>query len=275
MTKRRLDRWTLAHRTTAFGFAALLFLGGREGFAWFRGTTAATTLFDLVPFTDPLAALEITLATRELHGTLLLGIAIPVLFALLFGPVFCSWVCPLGLLFDLNQSVRRRLVRRKCRPAFSVTSQARYALLGAFVGFAALGGLPLFQTLSPINLVAWALAFGGGLALLFVLALLALEWFSPRLWCRALCPLGAIYSLLGRFAPLRVIVHSEAMTKRRCRQCTLSCPMGIRVMEEQVVPCRAVLDHPDCTRCGACVDACPAGVLGMGWGSAGPRTAPE
>jgi ferredoxin-type protein NapH len=265
----RIDRWTLARRTVALAFAALLFLGSREGFIWFRGTTPATTIFDLIPFADPLAALEVTLATRELHSTLLLGALTPLLVALLLGPVFCSWVCPLGLLLDLNQSLKTRLFRRWRRhPWFSLAlrREVRFGLLGLFLGFAAVGRFPLFQILSPINLIASALAFGASIALLIVLLIVAAEWFAPRVWCRSLCPLGALYSLLGHRAPLRIHVHIEERTKRRCRQCTFSCPMGIRVMEEHVVPEHPIPTNPDCTRCGACVDSCPETVLDLGWG---------
>ncbi|MAE67846.1 MAG: hypothetical protein CMJ18_26630 [Phycisphaeraceae bacterium] len=45
-------------------------------------------------------------------------------------------------------------------------------------------------------------------------------------------------------------------------QCTLNCPMGIRVMQDYALKGRAV-DHPACTRCGSCVDACPGGVLSL------------
>ena len=40
--------------------------------------------------------------------------------------------------------------------------------------------------------------------------------------------------------------------------------MGIRVTEDYIVAGKSAIDHPDCTRCGACVDACPSGVLRLG-----------
>jgi ferredoxin-type protein NapH len=75
-----------------------------------------------------------------------------------------------------------------------------------------------------------------------------------------------LYSLLGRRALLRVMVAEEQVARRRCRHCTLSCPMDIRVMEDEVVACHSAVGDPDCTRCGACIDACPERVLGFGVG---------
>jgi len=271
LKEKRFGSWALLRRLTAFAFLGLLYLGSLESVAWFRGTTTATRLLDFVPFGDPLAALEVTLATRELAVDLLLGAGVLVVATLLLGPFFCSWVCPLGLVLDLNQALKNRLVKRWRRYRWmhlSLPRDWRLLVLGLALGFSLVGGLPLFQTVSPINIVAWSLVFGAGLPLLLVGVIAVVEWFAPRLWCRTLCPLGGLYSALGRRALLRIRVAESQVTRRRCRQCTLSCPMDIRVMEEEVVACHSVVGDPDCTRCGACVDACPERVLGFGIESA-------
>ncbi len=272
----RLRRWTWARRATAAAFLALLALGRFEWFPWFKGATTATTLFGAVPLVDPLAALEVSLASMSLHATLLLGAAIPLAAAVLLGPVFCGWICPLGLVLDLNQELRRRLprrLRRRLGRGGSLPRWTRHLALGLALGFSLAAGIPAFQLLSPINLLAWSVIFGLASALWVIALIAAAEWFAPHAWCRSLCPLGALYAGLGRFALLRVRVRSEHVARRRCRLCTLGCPMGIRVMEEHVVACRSALDHPDCTRCGDCIDACPEGVLRLGFAS--PRESAE
>ena len=112
MKEKRFGRWALLRRLTALAFLLLLYLGSREDVSWFRGTTTATRLLEIVPFGDPLAALEVTLATRELAADLLLGAGVLIAATLLLGPSFCSWVCPLGLVLDLHQAVKNRLVKR-------------------------------------------------------------------------------------------------------------------------------------------------------------------
>ena len=269
MKATRFGRWALSRRLTALAFLGLLYLGSLESVAWFRGSTTATRLLDLVPFGDPLAALEVTFATRELAVDLLLGAGVLIAATLLLGPFFCSWVCPLGLVLDLNQALKNRVVKRWRRYRWmhlGLPREWRFAVLGLALGFSLVGGLPLFQTISPINIVAWSLVFGALVPLCVVGVIAALEWFAPRLWCRSLCPLGGLYSALGRRALLRIKVEESQVTRRRCRQCTLSCPMDIRVMEEEVVACHSAVGDPDCTRCGACVDACPERVLGFGVG---------
>jgi len=268
-TQKHIFRWVWARRTTAAVFLLLLVLGRYEWFPWLKGNTAATTVCRIVPFADPLAAIEVTLATRRAEIDLLVGAGVLLAFGVLAGPVFCGWVCPLGLLLDLNDALRRGWTQRLHRGSWlvrglRVPAEIKYGFLGLALGFALVARLPAFQTLSPINIVAWAIVFSAWPALLVVGALVAVEHIASRVWCRSLCPLGALYSLVGRYGLLRVRVDPARAGKLRCERCTQSCPMGIRVTEDYVVAGKSAIDHPDCTRCGACVDACPSGALRLG-----------
>jgi ferredoxin-type protein NapH len=261
-------------------------------------------LFDAVPLADPLAAMETLLASFTVDTTLLLGAAVLTGLGMLLGPVFCGWVCPLGFLLDLNDGIRRRLTgvleRFKVRgPSFSLPREFRYALFGMALGLSAAAGLPAFQTVSPIHFISRLLVFypgpallqdqallerlgaaariaakAGGALLLVLIALFAIEYVAPRVFCRALCPLGAFYGILGRYAPLRVRVRRERECKTSCGRCTLYCPMGIPVKEEFVAAGVEAVDRLECTRCGACVDRCPGRVLRLGFAWRGRRPSP-
>ncbi len=299
---RPFARWKWLRRSTAILFLVLLLLGARNDFPWFRGSTTGTRAFEVIPLSDPLATLEVTLASRSLHGTMLLGAAILVGVCLLLGPVFCGWVCPLGLLLDFNDGIRRRLWRlfvprkgaKKAERGPRVPRATRYGVLGLVVGFSLVAGLPAFQIVSPINLVTWSVVFfaaptappaetadasiwehvtagaeavyhAAGPLLWVLLAILVIEYFLPRLWCRMFCPLGALYSALGRFALLRVRVNPEERGRARCEHCAYDCPMGIEVMRDYTLPGKPAIDDPECTRCGECIDTCPRGVLHLGF----------
>ncbi|MFG0251886.1 MAG: 4Fe-4S binding protein [Phycisphaerales bacterium JB038] len=263
---RRLRKWTVLRRLTAAAFFCLLILGSLTWFPWFRGTTSATSAFDTVPFVDPLAALEAALASRQLHWTALIGAAILLAAASLLGPIFCGWVCPLGLLLDLNQSVRRRLPRLlgRQRPVGDERPlpDLRYAALAFFACLSLAGSLPVFQLVSPINLLVRAVVFSPDLGLLAVAGIVLLEYRWPRLWCRSFCPLGAVYGLIGARGLFRVrIGQTREVT---CGLCSRQCPMGIRVTEDYVAAGRSSIIHPRCNRCGECTDHCPGDVLVLG-----------
>jgi len=268
--RRRIHWWTWAHRGTTGLFLALLVLGRFEWFPWFRGSTSATSLMDVVPFIDPLAAVEYLVATRSMEVDVLVGAGILLVSAALLGPVFCGWVCPLGLLLELNQSLRIVVLRGLGRRVVDVDrgpapGRLKYGVLGLVLGFALIASVPVFQALSPINIMVRSLVFVAGPGLALLLGIVLLEYLQPRIWCRVLCPVGALYSLVGRFGLFRVHINPELAGQIRCQQCTRTCPMGIAVMEDYALQEKSWVDHPDCIRCGQCIDACPRGVLKLGF----------
>jgi len=259
-------KWTWAHRATAALFLLLLVRGGQGAWGWFEGAAPATRFFGWLRFVDPLAALESALAHGTLNQSMLIGAALLVLAAALMGPIFCGWLCPLGLLLDLNGALRRVFSGRsgRLRQVPHVSGQPRLIPLGFVLAFSAVAHVPVFTTFSPIQMVVAAVSTGSLVAFV-VLGLLALvEWFSPRLWCRRLCPLGGLYAILGRFAWLRIRINRKRAGQSPCRQCTTHCPMGIPVMEAHVLKKGAAIFDPNCTRCGTCLDVCRNDVLSCG-----------
>ncbi|KAA3615204.1 MAG: 4Fe-4S binding protein [Planctomycetota bacterium] len=272
MKKFRIRGWALARRFTALAFLALLVLGAQPENSWLHGSLTATRFLDSLRFADPLATLEVILASGHFYPSLLLSAALLLVIYALLGRAFCGWICPLGLLTDLADSVRTFLRRNLSRlglrtPEFSTPTAWKYWLLAFFLALSFVSALPTFQILSPINWLAWALIFGGGVEWILLAAIVVVEFFSRRMWCRSLCPLGAFYSLVGRLAPWRVWIHPEKAGLVPCRKCTRGCPMGIAVMEDYSMAGKSSVSDSECTRCGACIDACPRGVLRLGFRS--------
>ncbi len=262
----RFPFWTWAHRLTALALLLvflwepwippLLFHGNWNGAVWIGAWTIL----------DPLAGLETIVASRTVSWELAAGMATTVVVALLLGRVFCGWVCPLGLVLELNQTVLLRVHKTHHRTLNSHRSAPHrikfYVLAGCLVG-SAVATVPLFATWSPIN-IPFAWRGEDRLWALMPLALLiVIEWWWPRVFCRSFCPLGAFYSLLGRWSLLRVRITGEE--RLACRHCSRECPMGIAVMEDYVFRGAAAIDDPDCTRCGICTDRCLGHILRLGW----------
>ena len=88
---------------------------------------------------------------------------------------------------------------------------------------------------------------------LILLALLALNRWETRFWCRYLCPLGALLGTLARKTPLRLEKHDDRCT--RCHRCLLYCQGG-----DQPIPGQPWIAS-ECHFCGNCADICPEAAL--------------
>lgn len=93
-------------------------------------------------------------------------------------------------------------------------------------------------------------------ALAMFSAMLAVSWLEPRMWCRHLCPLGALLGLVGRLALVGRVVDSDACIS--CGKCTKVCPMAAIPDDFRAT------DTSRCQACYACADVCPEGAIHLG-----------
>jgi ferredoxin-type protein NapH len=232
------------------------FLDGYKGTLW-------SMLVAGINLTDPLAAAEMTVTSRAFYLPLWLSILIPLVLTVLLGRVFCSWVCPAGLLFELTDKLRRLLRLAEIEPAevrFSHKNKYIVLVVGLFV--AGIVGLPIFAMIYPpavISRLVHAWIFGTALTGMLVLlgGIIVFELaVSPRWWCRTMCPGGALYSVLGWSRLLRVKLTPKRCTA--CRECEPVCPMGLNPVREAV--------GIECDNCFLCLRHCPEEALSISFG---------
>jgi polyferredoxin len=186
-----------------------------------------------------------------------LGLLLSVLIA---GNAFCGWICPFGAVQDALTWVRRALHIPTLTVAPRVDRALRY---GRFVVLA------IVLVASATTLKLWFADFDPyvtlfGLHWLFepdpaamwigwaiLAAVLGVSVLVERAWCRYLCPLGGVLSVLGHLSILRVRRNPSACTG--CDLCVKPCPVGIDVAK----PVAAV--STDCIGCLECVSNCPTG----------------
>ncbi|EGS6499945.1 quinol dehydrogenase ferredoxin subunit NapH [Vibrio parahaemolyticus] len=252
----RAHRFLVLRRLCQLTIIALFMAGPTLGVL--TGNLSSSMLLDTVPLSDPLIVLQ-ALATGHIpEFNALLGVVVVVVFYAILAPrAFCAWVCPLNIVTDLAAWLRRKF---NIKASYRWSPAIRYWLIPVLMLGSALSGAILWTWLDPVAALHRGLVFGMGagwvlIALVFVLDLLLVE----HGWCGHLCPLGAIYGVIGRKSLLRVTaVRREDCTK--CMDCFYVCPEPEVLRQPLKEGDRRVMDQ-NCISCGRCLDVCPEHVF--------------
>ncbi|HEX3045248.1 MAG TPA: 4Fe-4S binding protein, partial [Bacillota bacterium] len=158
-----------------------------------------------------------------------------VLTTLLFGGIFCGWICPLGTLQDgLNRLGRKlklpqikvpqaldRYLRWLRLPFLALVLFESYTLVKLwftdFDPFRLIFGIHWISEPNKITVAGWVV-----MGLFLVLSLL---W--SRFWCKYLCPFGFVVQVLSKISWLRIRWFKSDCTA--CQLCSKNCPMGLEI----------------------------------------------
>jgi ferredoxin-type protein NapH len=224
----------------------MLFQGEIEGGLW------SLRIFAL-SLSDPLAFVSSTVTSKRVNTTLLWSILIPLALVVLGGRFFCSWVCPYSLFAELGSDLRSVLRRVGLEYfSFDLPKPTAKVYLGLSLLLGAVLSVPLTHLLYPPRLLTEAvyhlIITGTVTAGVFFLVFLWLGEvvFSPHLFCRRICPGGALMTILGRFRVWRVERTSPMCDS--CRICDYACPYLLKPSEGELTA--------ECDNCGLCMDVC-------------------
>lgn len=221
-------------------------------------------------------------------------VAFLLLLTVVFGRVYCSVICPLGVMQDIiswfhGKTAKKNRFRFRWSPAKNVL---RYTVLALFIAALILGIHSLAVLIAPYsaygriasslfaplyqwgnNLLAWFAERAGSYAFYSVdvwvksaatsavaavtfILIFILAWKNGRTWCNTICPVGTILGFFSRRSILAPVIDTDKCSNcGLCgRQCKASC---INTKEHEI-------DYSRCVACMDCIDVCREGAIRYG-----------
>ena len=263
----KLKVWRFIIYRRIVQLATLLLFFGTAHWGWtvasepvLMGNLSSSTLLGTIPLADPFAVMQIFLTRHVLETEVILGAGIVLLlYTLVGGRVWCSWVCPINMVSDLSSWLRRRL---PIKDRFVLSRNVRYTVLVLSLILSVLTGVAAFEWVSPISMFHRELIFGIGMGWMAVLGVFIFDLLVLRDgWCGHLCPLGAFYGLVGKVSPLRIMFDTPTCT--HCGECARVCPEP-QVLNLKKATEAGMIASGECTNCGRCITICPENTLSFG-----------
>lgn len=215
-------------------------------------------------------------------------VAALIILTLVFGRIYCSVICPLGIMQDVVSNIHSR--RKKNRFTYSNEKRwLRYGLLAVFI-IAALAGINVIVSLlapyssygriasnlfKPVyeagnNVLAsiaesvdsyafysvdvWIKSMPTFIIAVVTFIIIAiLAWRGGRTYCNTICPVGTILSFFARFSWFKVHIDEDKCIK--CGLCTKNCKASAIDFKNHKI------DYSRCVVCGDCIGKCNKGAI--------------
>jgi polyferredoxin len=237
-----------------------------------------------------MAKIQFLPAVMALNAAVIAGL---VLMTLLFGRIYCSVICPLGVFQDAvaHVSVARKRRKKDHRP-YSASPERKWLRYGVWVLFVAalIAGVQVFVALlapysaygrmvqnflQPImlwgnNLLALISERAGSYAFYHrdvwlrslptflvaaatLVAVVILAWRNGRTWCNTICPVGTTLSFFSRFALFRPVIDADKC--KDCHHCEHNCKAACIDIGAKKI------DYSRCVDCFNCLEDCTIGAI--------------
>lgn len=206
---------------------------------------------------EPVGAIFYLLSRKKaVLGTALILFTVPLLMSLIWGRIFCAWICPLGATQELIYA--GQIAYRVPTFTDKVLKQLKFVVLAAFGYLSWHTSHNAFSNYDPFKVL---FNFSGTpLAVTLLVITLLLSVFLSRPFCRYVCPLGALFTITARVAPFAVRVNPEA-----CNGCGLCqkvdcCPMSA-ISGSGDTKNQPRFDYGECIMCRNCETTCRRSAL--------------
>jgi len=176
---------------------------------------------------------------------------------LLMGRWFCGWLCAFGAYNDLIYFISRKVFKVKFKVDEKVDSILKYVKYVVLIFIIILSWTMrsnILESISPWDafgqITDLSTVFSSLLIGLILLVLITIgAAFIERFFCRYLCPLGAVFSIISKLGITKI--NKPKADCGKCRACTMNCSMGLKLYKVNGAK------GGDCINCLKCTEVCP------------------
>lgn len=180
----------------------------------------------------------------------ILLLASVIILTLLFGRLYCSLLCPFGILQEFFS-----FLRGKKKNSAQGNWGFKYLIAGLTFGALIGGSALLIRYIDPYTI--FCSAFGITLfGIVTAILVLALVFFKNRFFCTNICPVGAILGLISKLSINKIYIDKDKCIS--CGTCTDSCPAGCIDYKEKTV------NNETCIKCLKCINVCKENAVHFG-----------
>jgi ferredoxin-type protein NapH len=248
------NKYLILRRVTQISLLFLYFGANAWGWNFLIGNLSSSLILETIPMSDPFAVLQMFAAGAVIASNVFIGAMVAFFFyAIVGGRAFCSWVCPINMITDSANYLRRKFGFNQIQKKQPATRNMRYWVLGLSIIISFIMGITAFEFISPISMIHRGVIFGLGFGWAAAVIIFLFDLFVLKNgWCGHICPLGGFYALISRFSLIRV-KHDESKCTL-CMKCKEICP------ENQVLFMigkeSAQVLMGECTNCARCIEVC-------------------
>ncbi|MEM4523227.1 MAG: 4Fe-4S binding protein [Nitrososphaeria archaeon] len=243
----------------------------------------------------PVGSIQQIFASKTFYVVLIIS-ALPLLILpILFGRFFCSWMCPMGTIYEALTPITNRIKSPVKLPSFLRRQSNKMGVaFGSFLA-AGIASSPAWCTVCPVGAVCKSATgcpvIGGSVAVVT----LGLEGIEQRAFCKYICPIGGVYVALSKIGQkFNYKVKLPVDNCRECRSCERACKYGVPILDytrnsfkqdprvtelankmgitkeellrkawkENIPELKNIakdysIASPECAKCFECVNACP------------------
>lgn len=188
---------------------------------------------------------------QKIHTSAVILMSIIFVLSILFGPVFCGWVCPLGTIQEWVGKAGKKVFKKRYNTFVPKTIDRylrylRYGVLLWVVFVTARSGYLMFEQVDPYNALFTFWSNEVEIPALVILSItLILSLFVERPWCKYACPYGALLGLTNKFRLFKL--KRTPSTCISCNKCTKNCPMNIDVANQEIITDLQCISCFECT----------------------------